>query len=92
MDERAVIAANMAIAAHLRRAAELLEQQDATPYRAQAFRGAAATIAGLDESVVNLVERVGAAGLLALPGIGRSIAAAVAEMVRTGHWDRLDHL
>ncbi len=92
MDPRAVIAANAAIAAHLRRAAELLEQQDATPYRAQAFRGAAATIAGLDESVVDLVERAGAAGLLALPGVGRSIAAAVAEMVRTGHWDRLDHL
>ena len=48
MDERAAIAANAAIAAHPRRAAELLEQQDATPYRAQACRGAAATIAGLD--------------------------------------------
>jgi predicted flap endonuclease-1-like 5' DNA nuclease len=92
MDERAALAENTAIAAHLRRAAELLEQQDATPYRAQAFRGAAATLAGLDESVRDIVERAGAAGLLALPGIGRSIAAAVAEMVRTGHWDRLDHL
>jgi hypothetical protein len=92
MNEPAVLAENAAIAARLRRAAELLEQQDATPYRAQAFRGAAAVIAGLDESVVAIVERAGAPGLMVLPGIGRSIAAAVAEMVRTGHWDRLDHL
>jgi DNA polymerase (family 10) len=92
MDERAVIAENAAIAAHLRRAAELLEEQDATPYRAQAFRGAAATIAGLDESVSDLLARAGTEGLLALPGVGPAIAAAVAEILRTGHWDRLDHL
>ncbi len=92
MNEPSVLAENAAIAARLRRAADLLEQQDATPYRAQAFRRAAAVIAGLDESVVAIVDRAGAPGLLVLPGIGRSIAAAVAEMVRTGHWDRLDHL
>jgi DNA polymerase (family X) len=92
MSEPDVIAENAAIAARLRRAADLLELQDPTPYRAQAFRRAAATVAGMDESVTDRVEREGAAGLLTLPGIGRSIAAAVAEMVRTGHWDRLDHL
>jgi DNA polymerase (family X) len=92
MSEPRIIVENAAIARRLRRAAELLEQQDATPYRAQAFRRAAATVAGLDESVMEIVDRAGMAGLLALPGIGRSIAAAVTEMVRTGHWDRLDHL
>ena len=92
MNEPRVLAENAAIADRLRRAAELLEQQAATPYRAQAFRRAAAVLAGLDESVVAIVDRAGAPGLLVLPGVGRSIAAAVAEMVRTGHWDRLDHL
>jgi hypothetical protein len=92
MNEPDLIAENAAIAGRLRRAAELLEQQDTTPYRAQAFRRAAATLAGLETSVVDIVERAGAPGLLELPGVGVSIASAVAEMVRTGHWDRLDHL
>jgi hypothetical protein len=87
-----VIPENAKIADRLRRAAELLEQQDERPYRAQAFRRAAATVAGLEEAVSELVQRGGSAGLMALPGVGRSIAAAIAEMVRTGHWDRLDHL
>jgi len=60
MKEPDIIAENAAIAGRLRRAADLLEQQDATPYRAQAFRRAAATLAGLDASVVDIVERVGA--------------------------------
>ena len=83
MNEPSVLTENAAIAARLRRAAELLEQQDATPYRAQAFRRAAAVIAGLDESVVAIVDRAGAPGLLVLPGVGRSIAAASLRSGRT---------
>jgi DNA polymerase (family X) len=83
---------NRTIARRLRRAAELLEQQEETPYRAQAYRHAADTIAGLGESVAELLDRGGVTALTELPGVGPSIAGAVREMVRTGRWGRLETL
>lgn len=83
---------NQAIAARLREAAALLEAQDAEPFRAQAFRRAADTVDGLVESVADILAREGPEGLQRLPGIGRGIAAAIAEMAVTGRWSRLERL
>jgi DNA polymerase (family 10) len=77
----------------LREAADLLQAQRANPYRVAAYRKAADAIAALDhDAIVDLVEREGIDGLDRLPHVGRGIATAIVEMVRTGHWSLLDRL
>lgn len=83
---------NQSIAGRLREAADLLEQQGANPFRVNAYRAAARTVAELPEEAAVLYERTGMDGLTALPGIGRSLAAAISEMLRTGHWVQLQRL
>ncbi len=83
---------NRQIAARLREAADLYARQGANPFRTSAYRRAADTIDGLPEGVDHLIEREGMDGLVRLPGIGRGIAAAIVEMVRTGRWSTLDRL
>ena len=83
---------NQAIADRLREAADLLEQQGANPFRVSAYRHAADTVAVLPEDAADLLEREGPAGLEALPAIGRSLAAAIAEMATTGRWAQLERL
>jgi hypothetical protein len=77
----------------LREAADLLQAQGANPYRVAAYRKAADAIAALDHAaIVDLVEREGIDGLDRLPHVGRGIATAIVEMVRTGHWGQLERL
>ncbi len=83
---------NQAIADRLLEMAELLEVQDANPFRVGAYRRAARTVAGLAEPVADLAEREGREGLDRLPGIGRSISLAIEELLRTGRWSQLERL
>lgn len=83
---------NQAIAERLMELADLLEQQDANPFRVSAYRRAAETVISQKESVADLAEREGTEGLDRLPGIGRSIARAIQEMLRTGRWMQLERL
>jgi putative hydrolase len=87
-----VSATNQIIGDRLREAADLLEQQRANPFRVRAYRDAAATVAHLTTELGEIHERDGLEGLEALPGIGPRIAAAIAEMLRTGRWSQLDRL
>jgi hypothetical protein len=87
-----VSATNQIIADRLREAADLLEQQAANPFRVRAYREAAQTVSDLGQELALIHERDGVAGLDALPGIGPRIAAAIAEMLRTGRWSQLDRL
>ena len=83
---------NARCADRLREAADLLEAQGANPFRISAYRKAADTVVDLKEDLGALIEREGMAGLEALPGIGRGIASALLEMVRTGRWIQLERL
>ncbi|MFP2897548.1 helix-hairpin-helix domain-containing protein [Corallococcus sp. 4LFB] len=83
---------NIDIADALERVADLLDTQDAMPFRVGAYRKAAATLANWPDSVAGLLAEQGEAGLKALPGVGKSIAATVAELVRTGHIGLLERL
>ncbi len=83
---------NQVIADKFREVADLLEQQGANPFRVSAYRRAAATLVGLEEDVAAILDRDGPSGLEALPGIGRSLASAIVEMVRSGRWSRLERL
>ncbi len=83
---------NAAIAAKLRDFAGLLEQQGADGFRERAYRRAAETVLGLGEPVSTILRRDGQNGLVALPCVGKGIAAAIAELVATGHWSQFDRL
>ena len=83
---------NQQVAAKLREAADVLEQQAANPFRVGAYRRAAETIAGLEEDLSVLVADAGVDALIALPNIGRGIAAAIDEILRTGRWAQLERL
>jgi hypothetical protein len=86
------LAENERIAQWLRQLAELLHAQQANPFRVGAYRRAADTVEHLEVSVRDVLSQRGREGLEALPGIGRGIAAAIAEILYTGRWAQLDRL
>lgn len=83
---------NEVVASKLREAADLLAVQGANPFRVLAFRRAATTVEQLPRDIRELAEDKGPEGLVAIPSIGRGIAAAIIEIVATGRWGRLDRL
>jgi putative hydrolase len=83
---------NSAVADKLREAADLLEQQQANPFRVRAYRQAADTVAALTDDLGEIGARGDPAALTALPGIGPGIAAAIVEILRTGRWSWLERL
>jgi putative hydrolase len=88
----AAVSANREVAERLRHAAALLAQQGANPFRVGAYRRAAEFVSRLDRDLRDLLAREGLAGLVALPHIGRGIARAIVEILRTGRWSQLDRL
>ncbi len=83
---------NEQIAQQLERIAELLEGQDANPFRIQAYRRAAETLRGLDEPAHAILAREGIAGLERLPNIGERLARSIEQYVVGGGIALLEHL
>ena len=83
---------NHVIAERLRETAWLLEQQDANPYRVNAYRKAADVIQSLGPELAVVFQKNGFEGLVRLSGIGPQIAGAIVEMLRTGRWMQLERL
>ncbi|MDV3239865.1 MAG: DNA polymerase/3'-5' exonuclease PolX [Gammaproteobacteria bacterium] len=81
---------NAEIAALFDRLADLLEIEDANPFRVRAYRNAARTIANLGQSIAGLVET--GKDLSELPGIGEAIAEKIATIVRTGRLPQLEEV
>ena len=73
---------NAEIADLFERLADLLEIEDANPFRVRAYRNAALTIRGDGRSMSELLEE--GADLTELPGIGKDIAAKIETIVDTG--------
>ena len=65
--------ANQAIAAIFNEIANLLEIEEANPFRVRAYRNAARMVEGLTEGVDAMLAR--GADLTALPGVGVDLAA-----------------
>jgi Holliday junction resolvasome RuvABC DNA-binding subunit len=83
---------NQVLASRLDEIGRLLEEQEANPFRTQAYRRAAALLRGLPEQVDAILQREGLAGLDRLPGIGPALARMIAEYVSSGHLRLLDQL
>jgi len=63
--------------------ADLLEIQDANPFRVRAYRNAARTIRDFPEPIADLV-RAGTKDLTEIAGIGDDLAEKIADIVTTG--------
>jgi hypothetical protein len=83
---------NLQIADVLDRIADMLEVQDANPFRVRAYREGADEIRSLDTRAANFVEEHRLDDLKALPKIGDGIAAIIAEFVSTGRSGLLQEL
>ncbi|MBI2719736.1 MAG: DNA-binding protein [Rhizobiales bacterium] len=82
---------NRAVAAALREAASLLEQQTASQFRILAYLKAADAVEQYDDDIGEIAAR-GTGALEALPHIGPNLAAAIHELVTTGRWSQLERL
>ena len=83
---------NSEISDKLNDIADLLQEQNANPFRVNAYRHAAATVENLQQPLTEIVEAQGFSGLTALPGIGEGIARSIYEYVAMGRMSRLESL
>lgn len=83
---------NRLISERLNEYAEVLAQQQANHFRVVAYERAATTVDGLDEDVGEIYRRGGTEALVALPNIGKGIAAAIVELLKSGRFARLERL
>jgi len=83
---------NSEIAAVLEQVAELLEAQQADTFRVRAYRAAAGSVRHHPEAISELLREGGDKALEMLPHVGRSIAAAIKELVQTGRSNLLARL
>jgi putative hydrolase len=83
---------NADAAEKLREMADLLQQQQANPFRIQAYRRAAETVESCDQDLRELLAGEGVAGLEALPFIGSGIASSLQELAQFGRLSRMDRL
>jgi DNA polymerase (family 10) len=81
---------NAEIAELFNRYADLLEIQDANPFRVRAYRNAARVVGGSSRSMADLVAE--GRDLDELPGIGKDLAAKIETIVHTGALPQLAQL
>ena len=80
---------NQTIARRLRSYANELARKRSSMYRVRAYRRAAAVVQSQERPMTDIVNAKGRAGLLALPGIGDSLAFTIESLVRTGEFRTL---
>ncbi|HEB82086.1 MAG TPA: PHP domain-containing protein, partial [Gammaproteobacteria bacterium] len=81
---------NEDIAAIFEEMADLLEIENANPFRVRAYRNAARTVRGMGRELAEMV--ADGEDLTQLPGIGKDLSAKIVEIVSTGHAKALDRL
>jgi DNA polymerase (family 10) len=81
---------NAAIAAIFREIADLLDLENANPFRIRAYRNAARTIEELDIDLAGVLAE--GKELPRLPGIGTDLTGKIREIVETGRCQTLTHL
>ena len=81
---------NSDIATIFSRVADLLEIENANPFRVRAYRNAARVISGMGRSIPEMV--AGDADLTELPGIGADLSKKIREIVQTGTLKQLGEI
>ena len=89
---RSAISLNAEIAARLEEVARVLADQNANPYRIEAYRHAARAIRGWPAPIAKIAIEKGIAGLAELPGIGERLARSIYQLVTTGQLPMLERL
>lgn len=88
----AQVGLNAEIAIRLEEVAQVLADQDANPFRVDAYRRAARTVREWSGSIAALAREEGVTGLMKLPGIGENLARAIYQLVTTGRLPMLERL
>ena len=83
---------NAEIAARLEEIADILEAQQANPYRVQAYRRAGMTVRNYDRAMDEVIREEGIEGLRKLPGIGETLSRAIHQLVTSGRLPMLERL
>lgn len=83
---------NFSLALALYDLADLLELRGEDAFKVRAYRRAAQALEQLPEEASAIVARAGAAGLTAVPGIGKAIAGKLLELLTTGRLSKLEEL
>lgn len=83
---------NEEIAERLERVAELLELQEANPFRVRSYRRAADELRALDRPAAEIYEEGGSERLEEIQGVGERLAGSIGEIVETGRLGLLDRL
>jgi hypothetical protein len=83
---------NQTLAGALGEIADLLETQQASPFRVQAYRQAAQTLRNLSEPIRTIERRGGTEALVAIPTIGHSIAHLIEQSLHDGRLPLLERL
>lgn len=81
---------NEQISASFDELADLLEIQGANPFRIRAYRNASRTIESLTDSLESMLDSE--TDLTDLQGIGKDLAAKIAQLVETGTLEQLEEL
>lgn len=79
---------NKEIAEKFEMLADLLEVEDANPFRVRAYRNAAQTIRGYAKSMADMLKQ--GEDLASLPGIGKDLASKIKTIVDTGEFPTLE--
>ncbi len=83
---------NEEIASTLDQIANLLEAQDANPFRVRSFRQGADSVRDADQPIAELFWKDGREALEKLPGIGRGLAGVIDEIITRGRSELLQRL
>jgi DNA polymerase (family X) len=83
---------NLEAARILRDCAQFLREQDANPFRVNAYLRAAQTLEAQTGDVRDILNDRGIDGLRQLPFIGTGLASSIAEIARSGRLAQLDRL
>lgn len=82
---------NSAIAELLEEIADMLDLEgEERRFEVLAYRKAALTVSNLQEDIGEIYKKQGLAGLMELPGVGKSIATSIKEYVETGKMQKYE--
>ena len=83
---------NVEIGRRLEEVADLLEAQQANPFRVQAYRRAAGSVRRLSKPLAKIWHEQGDQGLRAVSGVGERLGTALRTLITTGRLPMLDRL